>query len=51
LQAAQHGGTFGPEQSPVAFAAYVLGVLVLLAVYGLDRWHQGLAVADFPALV
>ena len=33
-----HGGTFGPEQSPLAPAAYMLGVGVLVAIYGTDGW-------------
>jgi len=41
-KAALHGGTFGPEQSPLAPAAYLLGGCVLVAVYGLDQW-AGLA--------
>lgn len=46
-----HGGTFGPEQSVLAIPAYVLGVLVLFACYGLRRWEAGVAVSEgFPAL-
>ena len=33
-----HGGTFGPEQSPLAPAAYMLGVGILVAIYGTDGW-------------
>jgi len=41
-----HGGRFGPEQSPLAVPAYLLGVVMLLMLYGtdgLDVWRARLA--------
>lgn len=35
-KAALHGGRFGPEQSPLAPAAYGLGIAMLVAFYGTD---------------
>ena len=40
-----HGGRFGPEQSPLAPAAYVLGCAALVFIYGLDGvdvWRERL---------
>ena len=41
-----HGGRFGPEQSPLAPLAYLLGVAALVALYGtdgVDSWRARLA--------
>ena len=43
-----HGGRFGPEQSPLAVPTYLLGVVMLLMLYGtdgLDVWRARLAPA------
>ena len=45
-KAALHGGRFGPEQSPLAPAAYLLGVAMLVAFNGVssgfEAWEQRL---------
>uniref|UniRef100_A0A7S4ID27 Uncharacterized protein n=1 Tax=Odontella aurita TaxID=265563 RepID=A0A7S4ID27_9STRA len=43
-----HGGKFGPEQSPLAPVAYLLGCACLVALYGMDgmeAWRERLNVA------
>jgi len=40
-----HGGTFGPEQGVLAPLAYILGMLMVIAVYGwddLEMWREQL---------
>lgn len=44
-----HGGRFGPEQSPLAPFAYLLGCAALLAIYGtagIDVWQERIATAS-----
>ena len=44
-KAALHGGQFGPEQSPLAPFAYLLGCALLVYFYGdsgIDEWRQQL---------
>ena len=41
-----HGGKFGPEQSPLAASAYVLGCIALVCIYGFDgikTWRERLS--------
>lgn len=42
-----HGGRFGPEQSPLASAVYLLGLALLLWIYGTEQgiheWNQKLS--------
>lgn len=44
-----HGGTFGPEQSVLAPGAYILGTVILVALYGLERYPMDIS-AGFPSL-
>ena len=40
-----HGGTFGPEQGILAPLAYIMGILLVICVYGFDAmkvWRDGL---------
>jgi len=40
-----HGGTFGPEQGVLAPLAYIMGILMVICIYGLDDmipWRDGL---------
>ena len=50
----RHGGRFGPEQSPLAPAAYVIGLVMLLAFYGgsgLAEWTERLEGGAPPLVV
>lgn len=42
-----HGGRFGPEQSPLTSAVYLLGLALLLLIYGMEQrvyeWNQKLS--------
>ena len=40
-KAALHGGRFGPEQSPLAVPAYLLGVLLLFILYPAEEGDEG----------
>jgi len=45
-KASLHGGRFGPEQSPLAATAYLLGCAALGLIYGgdgLTMWRDKLA--------
>jgi len=49
MKAHLHGGRFGPEQSPLAVPIYLLGVVLLVAIYGssgIDVWRERLAVSQ-----
>ena len=35
-----HGGTFGPEQGVLAPLAYILGILLVICVYGFDALNE-----------
>ena len=40
-----HGGTFGPEQGVLAPLAYIIGIMLVVLVYGFDgmkTWRDGL---------
>ena len=39
LKSQYHGAQFGPEQSPIASVAYLLGCVLLLLIYGTERIH------------
>jgi len=43
-----HGGTFGPEQGVLAPLAYIMGILMVICVYGFDgmiTWRDSLVVS------
>ena len=48
IESAAAGGAFGPEGGLLAIPAYLVGVLVLYAIYGTSRW--GAQAQYFPAL-